>query len=138
MYGISMQIPKKGPGISDMIRQKGFSKDFPVNLKKKDGTVINSLVTAVTRNDKDGTIIGYEGTIRDITEQKRIEEALRDSQTKLAEAMDLARLVNWEFDVPTGIFTFNDRFYAMFGTTAAREGGYRNAGRSVCPGICSS
>ncbi len=29
----------------DIIRQKGFSKDFPVNLKKKDGTVINTLIT---------------------------------------------------------------------------------------------
>ncbi len=80
---------------------------------------------SVIRNDKNGSIIGYQGTIRDITEQKRNEEALRDSQTKLAEAMDLAHLVNWEFDVPTGIFTFNDRFYAMFGTTAEREGGYQ-------------
>lgn len=42
----------------------------------------------------------------------------------LAEAMDLAHLVNWEYDAVTGIFTFNDRFYAMYGTTAEREGGY--------------
>jgi PAS domain S-box-containing protein len=34
-------------------------------------------------------------------------------------------MAHWEFDVPTGIFTFNDRFYALYGTTAEREGGYQ-------------
>ena len=38
--------------------------------------------------------------------------------------MDLAHLVNWEFDVATATFTFDDRFYALLGTTADREGGY--------------
>ena len=37
--------------------------------------------------------------------------------------MDLAHLANWEFDVATGVFTFNDRFYALYGTTAEIEGG---------------
>jgi PAS domain S-box-containing protein len=63
--------------------------------------------------------------VRDITDRKRAEEALRESQQNLSAAMDLANLVSWEFDVPSGVFTFNDRFYAMYCTTAEREGGYR-------------
>jgi PAS domain S-box-containing protein len=43
----------------------------------------------------------------------------------LAEAMDLAHMASWEFDERTGKFTFNDRFYALYGTTEGREGGYR-------------
>jgi PAS domain S-box-containing protein len=58
-------------------------------------------------------------------ERTRMERALRESQELLAEAMDLAHLVNWEYDVGTGIFTFDDRFYALYGTMAEREGGYR-------------
>lgn len=73
----------------------------------------------------DGEVIQLGLLVFDISERKQIEEALRDSQARLAEAMDLAHLVHWEFDVSTGIFTFNDRFYAMYGTTAEREGGYR-------------
>jgi PAS domain S-box-containing protein len=61
----------------------------------------------------------------DVTEQKKAEDALIKSQIQLGEAMDLAHLVNWEFDVATGIFTFNDRFYALYATTAEREGGYQ-------------
>ena len=71
-------------------------------------------------------ISGHEYFIEnliDITKLNRVEEELRKSKLMLAEAMDLANLVNWEFDVPTGIFTFDDRFYALYGTTAEREGG---------------
>ena len=60
----------------------------------------------------------------EIMERRRTEQALQRSETQLEEAMELARLVNWEYDVATGTFTFNDRFYALFGTTAQREGGY--------------
>ncbi|HQP72145.1 MAG TPA: PAS domain-containing protein, partial [Methanoculleus sp.] len=51
--------------------------------------------------------------------------ALALSRVQLSHAMDLAHLVNWEFDMSNGIFTFNDQFYALYGTTAEREGGYQ-------------
>ncbi|PKL70882.1 MAG: hypothetical protein CVV30_05960 [Methanomicrobiales archaeon HGW-Methanomicrobiales-1] len=73
----------------------------------------------------DGKVVKLEGTFQDITERKNAEEMLKKSRIYLAEAMDLAHLVNWEFDVASGIFTFNDRFYALYGTTAEREGGYQ-------------
>ncbi len=61
----------------------------------------------------------------DITEQRRAAEALRASQLKLSDAMDLAHIVYWEVDTTTGEFIFNDPFYAFYGTSAEREGGYR-------------
>jgi PAS domain S-box-containing protein len=79
--------------------------------------------TASPLYDSAGNILGAIESIRDITERKQAEEALIKSQGQLAEAMDLAHMVNWEFDVATGVFTFDDRFYALYGTSAAREGG---------------
>ena len=61
--------------------------------------------------------------VKDITEHKRQEEALRVSEVRLKMAMDLAKLVQWEFDFESGMFTFDDQFYALYGTTAEREGG---------------
>ncbi|MDD3135975.1 MAG: PAS domain S-box protein, partial [Methanoregula sp.] len=58
-------------------------------------------------------------------EHQSVEKSLLKSQIQLAEAMDLAHLVTWEYDVASGIFTFNDRFYSLYGTTAEREGGYQ-------------
>ena len=61
------------------VNEKGYTQEYPVTLKKKDGTIINTLITSVTRKDSDGRIIGYQGTIRDITARKQAEEALRAS-----------------------------------------------------------
>jgi PAS domain S-box-containing protein len=61
--------------------------------------------------------------VKDITEHKRAEEALRESEARLKMAMDLAKLAPWEYDVKSGMFTFDDQFYALYGTTADREGG---------------
>ena len=60
----------------------------------------------------------------DITERKRAEEALRTSEASLSEAMEIARLGHWEYNVASDLFTFNDHFYAMFRTTADQVGGY--------------
>lgn len=79
---------------------------------------------------EDGSITEFQSVGQDITETKEAEEALRESermlignQVRLANAMDLAHMVNWEFDVRTGIFTFDRRFYALYATTPEREGG---------------
>ena len=58
-------------------------------------------------------------------ERKCLEEVLNASQSQLAEAMDLAHIVYWEFDTTTDTYVFNDSFYAFYGTSAEREGGYR-------------
>jgi PAS domain S-box-containing protein len=46
--------------------------DLELKLKKKDGTVMNCLLSIKMRRADDGGLIGYQGIIRDITEQKRI------------------------------------------------------------------
>jgi len=63
--------------------------------------------------------------IEDITERKKIEEALKLNQIRLANTMDLAHLANWELDLSTNMVIFNDRFYSMLGTTAENEGSYQ-------------
>ncbi|MFA4876357.1 MAG: PAS domain S-box protein [Methanoregula sp.] len=65
------------------IAEKGFTREYPVDLKKKDGTVIHTLITTVARYDMNGNVIGFQGTIRDISEQKRMEIALQLARTKL-------------------------------------------------------
>lgn len=62
-----------------LVSQLGFSKDYPLDLRKRDGTVLHTLITTVPRRDLNGTIIGFQGSIRDISERKRAEEALRNT-----------------------------------------------------------
>ena len=61
----------------------------------------------------------------DITERKLIEEALRHSEAQLSNAMNIAKLGYWEYDVAENMFNFNDHFYAIFRTSAEKVGGYK-------------
>ncbi|MDR3553570.1 MAG: PAS domain S-box protein [Syntrophobacteraceae bacterium] len=59
-----------------IIKEKGFSQDYRVNLRKKDGSIINALITAVPKKDQDGAIIGYQGVIKDLTNETMLQERL--------------------------------------------------------------
>ena len=64
--------------------------------------------------------------IRQAVEHRRANNlisCLNTNQRKLAAAMNLAHVVHWECDAITYVFTFDDRFFAMYGTSAEREGG---------------
>ena len=64
-------------------------------------------------------------TLLDLTERRQAEEAVRENEVRLSHATDLAKIVYWEHDVANQEFIFNDAFYALYGTTAEQEGGYR-------------
>jgi hypothetical protein len=49
---------------------------------------------------------------------------IQESETRLSEALDIARLANWEYDVTRDRFIFNDHFYSIFHTSAQEVGGY--------------
>jgi PAS domain S-box-containing protein len=72
------------------ISEHGYSKEYPVRLRKKDGTIIDTLVTTVAVRDEKGNIIRFQGTIRDITEQKHAVDALRRSEEKFRDIFDKA------------------------------------------------
>ena len=111
-----------------VLLRKVFETGEPLRQEEtiRFGTVMLWIDTRfVPLKDERGNVLSVLGVSRDVTERKQDEESLKLSRMQLAEAMDLANLVNWEFDVASGIFTFNDRFYALYGTTAEREGGTR-------------
>ena len=62
------------------IKEKGFVRDLELKLKKKDGTVMDCVLTVTARRSKKGKIIEYQGIIRDITNKKRIRKALEESE----------------------------------------------------------
>jgi len=59
------------------IEEREFVRDYPVQLKKKSGKIMDCLITSSVRRSKHGQIIGFQGIIRDITEQKKMEEELQ-------------------------------------------------------------
>ena len=74
--------------------------------------------------DDQGKITRYYGANQDITERKLAEQAVRESEAKLSEALEIAKLANWEYDVERDRFLFNDHFYSIFHTNVKEMGGY--------------
>lgn len=52
------------------IERKGSVRDYDLKLHKKDGTEMHCLISATIHRTDGGGILGYQGFIRDITEQK--------------------------------------------------------------------
>jgi PAS domain S-box-containing protein len=92
------------------------------NKKKNDDLFWERASISPIRDDS-GRITHYLAVKEDVTERKQAEDELIASRLKLAQAMDLANLANWEYDVATDKFFFDSRFYAIYGTTDEREGG---------------
>jgi PAS domain S-box-containing protein len=59
------------------IEKNGSVRDYEVKFRKRNGTEMDCLLTGSVRRSSTGRILGYQGIIRDVTEQKRIER-LRD------------------------------------------------------------
>ncbi|HEY5730307.1 MAG TPA: response regulator, partial [Anaerolineales bacterium] len=68
-----------------------------------------------TVKDKSGKVVRLYGTVWNITERKRTEEALRNSQARLSEAQKLARLGAWSWDVEKDVVTWSEELYDMLG-----------------------
>ncbi len=66
---------------------------------------------------------GVLGVSVDISERKKAEIILKESQGQLSIATEIAKLGYWEFDVTKNLFNFNNQFFSIFRTTAEKAGG---------------
>ncbi|KAF5414520.1 MAG: Methyl sulfide methyltransferase-associated sensor [Candidatus Methanogaster sp.] len=94
---VKIEVPEhyENPGdrkrFNRIIEQDGFAKEFPINLRKKDGSILNTLITATVIKDRGGNVTGFQGTIRDITKQKRAEDALKEGEEKYRALFETAK-----------------------------------------------
>ncbi len=72
----------------------------------------------------DGKTVLMVGSLKDITERKKVEEELQTNQSLLTAALEMSSMGHWEYDVATDTFTFNDQFYKMLRTSINEIGSY--------------
>lgn len=74
---------EKGAALFEEVLNKGFAEPVDMDAVTKDGKVIPLSFSATVIRDKAGNPTVFAAVIRDITERKRNEEMLRESEEKL-------------------------------------------------------
>ncbi len=93
---------RDGVEMLGILKEQGFVKDHEVSLVNRNGDHLHGLVTANLYSDENGQPVGFEGTIRDITEKKRLAEHLARTE-KLAAVGQLAAGLAHEINNPLGV-----------------------------------
>jgi PAS domain S-box-containing protein len=96
---------------------------FQKRYIKKDGTPVwvNTTISLV-RNEA-GEPTHSIGLIEDITERKRAEAALTESQEWQRLAVDAGKIGLWSWDIPRNLIAWSDRIYEFHGVQRGSFGG---------------
>ncbi|OPY30102.1 MAG: putative diguanylate cyclase [Methanocella sp. PtaU1.Bin125] len=84
-------------------------------IRKSDGDVRVVHEKYENYRDLSGQIVRSVGVVHDITERKRAEEALKQSEANLERAQRIAALGSWEWDLKTDMLSGSREYYRMFG-----------------------
>ena len=84
-------------------------------LAVKDGATVYREITASPLLDESGTVIAGVETVRDITERKRAEHALKESEWQMKEVQRIAHLGSWQHDYQSGKLVWSDETYRILG-----------------------
>ena len=77
------------------------------------GDLIHDMTTQPLCDSK-GAIIGVICSAMNITERKQVEEALKESQSMLAETQRIAGIGSWLWNIATGELRWSDELYDMY------------------------
>lgn len=87
------------------VRQKGMQHHLETRMYRSGGDLIDVDISLSVLRDTDGAVTGSIGVIRDITERREMEQALRKSEKRFRQVVENAREWIWEVDA-NGLYTY--------------------------------
>ena len=101
---------------------------FETIRRRKDGSQVDVSLTISPIHDHAGTIVGASKIMRDITERKRTEAALHESERQFGTMVNTIPQLAWMANADGHIFWYNQRWFDYTGTSLVHmeEWGWRS------------
>ncbi|WP_024508978.1 PAS domain S-box protein [Bradyrhizobium sp. ARR65] len=71
-----------------LMQRHGMVRDFEYQVRQRNGGILWLSDSATAVRDDKGEVVRYEGTVRDITDQKRAEDAIAEGRRLLQQVID--------------------------------------------------
>ena len=84
---LSAQIGARA-NISKLMQRDGMVREFEYQVRARDGSILWLSDSAGAVRNEAGEIVRYEGVVRDITDQKRAEDAIAEGRRLLQQVID--------------------------------------------------
>ena len=101
------------------IEEAGSVTNFEFKARRQDGSEIWVSNSTHSVYDRDGGILYYEGVVENITKSKEVEEALRESERRLADIIEFLPDATLAIDREGRIIAWNKAIEEMTGFKAA-------------------
>jgi PAS domain S-box-containing protein len=103
------------PGILARLRRGERIEHYETVRRRKDGTLIDVSLTVSPVRDNAGRVVGASKIARDVTQQKRVETALRDSERRLQDILAAIPAAVYTTDSAGNITYFNEAAVELAG-----------------------
>jgi PAS domain S-box-containing protein len=107
------ESPEQTKNRLQALRERGYAR-FETRHRHKSGRLIDVEVSASYVGHQKKIVVAFT---RDITERKKAEKALRDSEERLSRTIEGTRAGIWDWYVQTGEAEFNERWAEIIGYT---------------------
>jgi len=101
-----------------LMQRDGMVREFEYQVRRRDGSILWLSDSATVVRDEAGEIIRYEGTVRDITDQRRAEEAIAEGRRLLQLVIDTVPAVINVKDKQLHYLLMNRYMAGIFGIEA--------------------
>jgi PAS domain S-box-containing protein len=96
------------------VLKSGLPKRIEIKLEYSDRTGIHEVYATPLKNDK-GEVTGLLVASTDISERKKAEKAIEESEKRFNRSQEIAHLGSWELDLTTDQLSWSDEVYRIFG-----------------------
>ncbi|UCC70953.1 MAG: PAS domain S-box protein [Gemmatimonadota bacterium] len=102
----------------EQLEHEDLVRDYPMQLRRHDGKLIWVLDQARAVRDSKGRVMFYEGSLKDITEEKRAREELQRTNETLRALIEASPLAILALDTERNVLSWNHAAERIFGWRA--------------------